>query len=451
MIRNFIQLLKNLPNLLAPLAFLILGGDLRADNLTLPDEARLTGTVRSVHENGVVEMTSTLSPNLLQLEPGAVTKIEFSDPGLPLKLPETMIELTNGDMLPVTIENLVDDQLNVISPAAGPLHIPRTLIKSMQLGPQPRKYIYKGPRNLEEWKYDGESSKNWRFSDESLITNGPAVASKLFQLPLNFTFKFTLKWHGIPNYKIYFLDPLTSTLEPIDRYCIYFDAESIGIQREANNSVKTVIFLNRTPELLSPNDLKVEIRVDRKNSRISLSLDGEPEGVGIDPEPTPPRGNGVRLVSSSPVGTAVEIRKIEMTELDNIGQPRPENSGDLTVDRLISCDADRWSGHLTGIRKSSEGNIFLFKSDFQPEPLELLECDLASLFFARPESPTLPPTPPLFTLRLRGQGRLSMTSCIFSEAGITAIHPLLGSLKISRATVSAIERVSPHPQAEGQK
>jgi hypothetical protein len=451
MIRDFTYLLKESPGPLALLALLTLVSGLHADNLTLLDEARLSGTVRSVRENGVVEIASVLSPALLQLEPGAVTKIEFSDPGAPLAQPETMIELTNGDLLPVSIESFVGDKLNVISPAIGPLCISRTLIKSVELSPHPHRQIYVGPRNLEEWQSSGDSSKSWRFTNESLITNGPAVASKPFKLPLSFTFKFTLKWQGMPNYRIYFADPLISDEVPVDRYCIYFDGETVGIQREANNSVKTVIFLNRTPESISPNDVKVEIRVDRKNSRLSLYLDGEPEGVGIDPVSPPPRGNGIRLVSHSSAGTAVEICKIEMTEFDNTGLPRSENRGDLTVDSLISRDADRWSGRLTGIRKSPEGNVFLFKSDFQPEPLELLECDLTTLFFAQSESPSPPLDSPLFTLQLRGQGHLSVASCIFSEAGISATHPLLGSLKISRGTVSTMERVSPHPQAEDQE
>ena len=53
-------------------------GPLCADELTLDGGARLTGTVRSINEAGVVELASELSPEPVLLKRGTVEKVEFS-------------------------------------------------------------------------------------------------------------------------------------------------------------------------------------------------------------------------------------------------------------------------------------------------------------------------------------------------------------------------------------
>lgn len=290
--------------------------------------------------------------------------------------------------------------------------------------------------------------QNWRFSNNSLVASAPAVTSKNFEAPLNFTFKFTLKWKGVLNFKLYFADDLTSDKGPHDRYCLNFNSSNITVERESTvgDPAHTMLAISRTPEQLSANEMKVEIRVNRKKSRLELFFNGESEGVCIDKASALPEGNGVRLVTDAGAGTTIEVRNIEMIELDNTASPRPKNQGDLTLDSLLSCDADRWTGRLTEVRKGSEGNIYFLKSDFQPEPLEILECDLATVFFARSDKPSLPATPPPYILTLRGGGHFGAASCMISTAYITAEHPLLGSLKINRTAVASMERVMPESQ-----
>src|SRR6478609_5879935 len=83
-------------------------GVLRADNLTLSGDARLTGTVRSINDAGVIELSSPLSPEPVLLKSGAVAKVEFSAPEAEQNPPGTLVELVNGDVLPATTESLDD-------------------------------------------------------------------------------------------------------------------------------------------------------------------------------------------------------------------------------------------------------------------------------------------------------------------------------------------------------
>lgn len=425
-----------------------------ADKITLAAEARLTGTVRSINEDGIVELATPLSPDPVLFLPGAVKKVEFSTPESLPKLPGTLVELTNGDLLPATVESLDGDHLKITTENAGPLTIPRAAIQSLQLGVHKRKSIYSGPQNGDEWSKGIEESKQWEFSNGALIADGPAVAARTFKIPEQFIFKFTLKWKANPNIQIYFADPLLPKAEATDRYYMQFNGAGMEIKRESGTGKRfqTVILLTRTPDQYPNNQVHVEIRVDRKASRIHLLLNGEPEGAGVDPIAKAPVGNGVSFLNSGSSGNSQEIRDIEILELDNVrARHRAEDRGDTKIDSLISRDEDRWSGRLISISKGAEGAVYSFKSDFQDQPLELTEADVSTIFFAQPEKKPLPQSDHSFALRLNGEGSLRVSSCAFSPEKVTAQHPLLGLLKIDRAGVVAMEWLDSKPEGKSEE
>lgn len=433
---------------------LFLTGMAHADKLTLTGDARLTGTVRSIHESGVVELASELSPEPILLKADSVARVEFSAPESPPTPPATLIELTNGDLLPITLESLDDQKLDVLTQDAGRLTIPRTALKSMQLGVRKQKTVYTGPKNEAEWSRDTDESKAWQFSNGALVANGPAFGAADLGIPSQFILKFSMKWQANPNFRIYFADPLKPKAEAVDRYYLQFNGAGLEIKREAakGKRFQTVILLARTPDQFANNEMDVEIRVDRKASRLHLLLNGEPEGAGVDPVSQPPDGGGVAFVNSAAPELSQEIREIRILELDDVRtRHRSEDRGDTKTDSLISRDEDRWSGRLVRIRKGPDGAVFSFKSDFQQEPLELSETDVSTIFFAQPDDQAAPASDHTFALRLSGEGSLRVSSCAFSPEHVTARHPLLGSLKINRAGVVAMERLDPKPEVKAEE
>ncbi|GAA5121476.1 hypothetical protein JIN84_00780 [Luteolibacter yonseiensis] len=427
---------------------LFAGPPANADELTLAGDARLTGDVRSIDGNGVVELVSPLSPDPLKLVPGAVSEVRFSASGTAGSPPGAIVELANGDLLPGTISGLDDKNLSVTTPYSGEVTIPRAVVNSLQFGVRTRRVIYSGPKNLGEWNHDGGGAENWTFSKKSLSANGPARASKNFETPRQFILKFSLEWQRNPNFLIYFADPLEPGSDAVDRYHFQFNGAGMEIKRHSTKGPKTrtVMQLPRTPDKYEANQLEVEIRVDRNASRIQLFLNGEPEGSGVDVMPEPPSGGGVTLANASPNGSPVQVRNIEIAEFDNTRvRHRAEDRGDTRNDSLISRDDDRWGGHLIGIQKRPEGSVFSFKSDFQDEALELLESEVSTLFFAKAGDAPVEQAKPAFVLRLRDEGSLRLSSCVFADDGVTAEHPLLGTLKIGRQGVAAIERAVAEP------
>jgi hypothetical protein len=413
-----------------------------ADNLSLATDARLTGTVRSINEAGVIELSTILSPDPVLLKSGSVSKVEFSASERRPAYPGMIVELANGDLLPVAVESLDEKNLNITTLDAGQLSVPRTLVKTLQIGVHQKKVIYSGPLSLEEWMQDGSENTQWKFSNKTLISNGPGSISRNIETPRQFILKFTLKWQANPRFRIYFADPLAAKGTAVDRYFLQYNSAGLEIKRESVKGQRFPTVINlpaRTPDQFPNNQIEVEIRVDRKASRIHLFINGEPEAAGVDPVGSAPVGNGITLISSASAGEVQEIRNLEILELDNAGaRHRSEDRGNLKNDSLISRDEDRWSGHLTSIRKGAEGAVFSFKSDFQADPLELAEADVSTVFFANPQ-PSAPPPAKFFTLRLSGGGSLRVSSCTFMDSSITASHPLLGVLKINRDGVLAID------------
>ncbi len=425
-------------------------GHAAADDLTLAGgDARLSGTVRSISAEGVVELASELSPEPLLLKSGSVEKIEFSNKASAGEPPSTLVELTNGDFLPANIESLNAEKLAVVSPEAGRLEIPRDRVKSLQLGIQRRKVIYQGPRGLEEWSDGGGEMKNWAFENEGLVSRGLSVASKTLPLSRQFTMRFTLVWQqGVaPNFRIFFADPLLAKGEPCNRYFLQFGGAGMEIKRESAKGKRynTIAILNRSADQFPDHRVQVTIMVNRDTARLKLLLNGETEGEFADPIAEVPVGAGITLECNTPNNGVQEIREIEILEYDDSRKRhQTEERGDLANDSLISREDDRWTGRLLEIRNTKDGARFVFKTDFQDKAVEIPAADVSTVFLSGATSKTADDKRLPFVLRLPGEGSLGVSSCEFTGESASAVHPLLGPLTFRRGGILSIER-SPKP------
>jgi hypothetical protein len=434
--------------MLRPLALccLVLPAAARADEVTLDGgKDRLSGAVRSIDESGVIALESPLAAEPLRLKSSAVEKIRFSTTAAAAQNPTALVELTNGDLLPADIEAMDEEKLTVVSPQAGRLEIPRAALKSMQLGVSSEQMIYQGPRSLEEWTTPGGEIKNWTFNQNALVANGQAQAAMRLELPQQFTLRFTLVWQPRqqPNFQVFFADPLMEKGVASDRYYLQFGGAGLEVKREAAEGKRyhTILLLNRTPDQFPANRLGVELRVDRKSSRLQLFLNGEPEGAFADPIAAPPAGSGIAFTSNAAAGISQEIREIEVRELDaDRHKHRTEERGDPEHDSLISRDDDRWTGRLLDIRETPAGRVLRFQGKFQQEPLEIAASEVSTVFFAAAKPAEQAAAKPGFILRLHGGGALRLASSRFEDGIVSASHPLLGELKLRREGLASIER-----------
>lgn len=414
------------------------------DQIALIGDARLSGTVKSINAEGVVELESPLSPEPVLLRGEAVRKVTFSDEDGTFKVPPSRLELNNGDVFPVEVESLDGEKIRVVSPVAGNLEVPRSALKSLMLGIHPNRVIYSGPRTQNDLKPEGTQAENWSFDEGVLTVQGGGRASKRLEPVKQFIVRFTLEWHNNPSFQFFFADPLSPTHQVTDRYYFQFNGSGMELRRESSNAGKrqtSFATLNRRPEQFDNSRVKVEIRVDRTEGVLYLFLNDEAEGRFKDPVGNPPEGGGISFVSSAGNDSEISISGVEVLEWDPQGDRfRTEDRGDPRTDSMIERRGDRFSGRLIEIKNVESERIFVFKSDFQDEPIELPESEVSTVFFKEPEQEAAQQFHP-FALRLKSEGVVRVSSCSFPGEKIEAVHPLLGPLVFARDGVTALERI----------
>ena len=191
----------------------------------------------------------------LLLKDGIGRKNRIQRRGAPPEPPSALIELTNGDLLPATIESLDEQNLTVISPEAGTSGNPAGPPDVAQFGIQRRKVIYRDRRASTNGPDSGENARTGLQQRSSSPTDRPLPSRKL-SLPRQFILRFTLIWEEetVPNFQIYFADPLTAKGEPCDRYYLQFGGAGLGNQTRGDqgNTLQHHRFNSTAPRINIP-------------------------------------------------------------------------------------------------------------------------------------------------------------------------------------------------------
>lgn len=421
-----------------------------AAEVSLPDDGKLSGEVTSMDADGTIELVSPFSAKPMKIRGDKAIRVDFGAVKTGSHVSDQKVELSNGDVLPVRVNVLANDLLSVESEDLGQISIPREILSSIQLGIFPKRVIYSGPTDFTGWIREKEGSQNWTIDGDQFVAEGLGMISKDVGLPEKFIIKFSFAWNNYPNFQFRFADPQDGLKESADRYIFQIVGSGLGIFRESTGGKANVpiVFLNRTSERQRENQMDIEIRMDRSRGKIQLLIDGEMEGGFTDPIPGIPSGTGISLVSKAPRESSQRVGKIEILEWDDRGdRHRSEERGDGKSDSLIGRNGERLGGMLTGIRKDGETSVYLFKSDFQKDIMELPEEEVSTLFLSGQSEPEQKDVSGGYVLSLRGGGEISVSSCAFGDGKVRVVHPLLGSLEIDRAGITSLER-RPVPKAK---
>ena len=417
-----------------------------ADDLFLEGAERLSGSVRAISESGSVLLDTPLSPDLVPLKGDSVRKVVFSEPAEKPGAASCGVTLSNGDVLPGDIELIDEQNLTLNSNVAGHFVIPRERIYSLQFGVHKSNTLYAGPDGLEGWSREPATAEHWTFDNDAFQVQGTGRIGRDFELPPQFIVRFKLSWDTNPNIKFYFAAAPGGGERAQDCYYLQFAAAGIEIKRESSSGRRwtTIANLNRLPKQYPGKHLTIEIRVDRPGRTLQLFLNDEPEGPFKDPMAKPPVAGGIVFESMLEEGAKAGISDIEVLDWNLKGERRrAEDRGDVTTDVLIGSKSVRFSGKFLAAKKGPDGMLYVFKSAFQEEALEVPESELATLFFVGKKDTAADVTKYPFILQLSSGGTLHVSACAFSAEQVEGTHPLLGRLTLRRAGVSAFERVSP--------
>lgn len=413
---------------------------LLADELSLAGDAKLSGTVRSISEEGLVELSTPLSPETIFLKGASVSNVVFSSSDRNSGVTSSRVVLTNGDVIPAVVRSLDGATLSVESADAGKLEIRRDALSALQFGLGENRVIQSGIESVPDWSGE-EILDEWKLDGQTLVMGGPGLVSRKLDLPPRFTIHFQIHWNTAPAFQLTFADPLKEEDENSDRYAFLFNSTGIELRRYTLDGKAPVIlgFLKRSLSQYPDKSLKVELRVDRIQRMLFLYLNGEPEGRFLDVVGPSPLEGGISIGNTSMEGAELELSQFKVTEWNpSHDRYRTTERGDKNTDALITRQGERWNGRLVAIDSRATGAVFVFKSDSRPESLELLEGEVSTIFL-RDTNPSDKRQVYPFSLQLQGKGILNVASCAFDEMNAKVVHPLLGSLTIPRQRIASLK------------
>ena len=405
-----------------------------ADEVTLAGDSRLAGSVSAIAENGNITLESPLSPEPLALRGEAVRNITFSKRAESTVRGDTLLTLANGDVLPCEIRSLDADHLMLATSFAGDLSVPREMLSRLTLGAISNRTIYEGPTTLEGW-----GAEHWLYQENTFASQTSGRLARTFDLPTQFILRFHLAWKNNPSLQIAFAE--VSAEPKSDRYIFQFTNGGIEIKRQngAEQKMLSLTTISRPPDQFPESEMEVEIRVDRKEAKLQLWIDGQLEARMDDPVGHPPAGGGIAFRSNTGGEGTHRISKIQLLAWDVEGdRHRTEERGDPKTDALIDSEGGRYSGHLESIATHAGTPVLRFKSPLLDKPMEIPATEVSTVFFAATK-PMEVSKPPL-VLKVHGGGELHVESCRFAGDRISARHPLLGELALNRAALVAVER-----------
>jgi hypothetical protein len=414
-----------------------------AADVSLKGDAKLSGDITAIAADGTVTLLSPISENALILSADQVERIAFGNAAKSPGLPEQRIELSNGDILPVKVTSMEGGLFKVESPVLGSLAIPRDAVSSLQLGIVPKKVIYGGQKGIDGWTRDERGAQVWNYENGRFLASGQGALARDVDLPGKFILKFTFGWQNNPNFQFGFAHPPLSRGARQDKYVAEFSGSGFGVFREATNRIRTPIILQaRSPEQVAKRSMDVEIRVDRTRGLLELRIDGELVGRYTDPLEPIPAGTWVSIISNAAGESGQYLRDLMILDWDDRGdRHRSEERGDGKDDSLIGRYGERFGGKLESIRANGASTVYVFKSDFQKEPLELPEEEVSTLFLGGQGKSSKSATTGGLILGLRGQGSMRVSSCVLEGDSVKVEHPLLGSLEFGREGISSLERI----------
>lgn len=423
-----------------------------AAEVSLPGGGKLTGDLAGMDKDGTISLISPFSGKPLQIRKDMALRVDFGSAGdVSEFVCDQRVELTNGDVLPVSVASLTDGVFQAESADFGALPIPRNLVSSIQLGLYPKRVIFSGPTDFNGWKRDEEGTRNWTIDGNEFVSQGQGSLSRDVGLTEKFILKFSLSWSNYPNFQFRFADSKPKENGRSDGYYVQMIGAGLGLFRDSpdQNGNIPIALLNRGTDGMRNNNMQIELRVDRSRSRIHLYVDGALEGRYTDPVPGgAPAGTSISLINRAPRENNQKVGNISIMEWDDRGdRHRSEERGDGKSDSLIGRNGERLGGKLSGVRKEGETTVYLFKSDFQRDVLEFPEKEVSTVFLGAVPTVSDDSDDKGYLLKLRGGGKMRVESCVFGEGKISVLHPLLGELEIARAGIVSIQR-GKAPKAE---
>lgn len=414
-----------------------------ADHLTLQDDDKLTGTIKSIQADGSITLSYPNARNEVTLSPGSLKNIEFDNDTAKASEHTERVHLSNGDQLPCRLIELNDTDVTFETWYAGQFKIPRTSVKRIDFDNKLESLIFSGPANKAQW----DSLDNWTFAGDSLNVTGAGTAAKKCDLPSNFALKYRLNWTGTtPKFRLHFGGTSDTTTAPQDRYYLAFNSAGIQLVRvtpRQSPSLGEYEFPYRIRDLKS-RSLSFELRVDRKNKQVVLYIDNEKVKTFTDTMVTVPMGDVIVFESNMAEGSTLSLSNVKVIDWSGLAIDG-ESIGDeinSDCDTLFHDGADRTSGITKRIVRNGEKLTIQMTSPHSANKVWEVPAEHANSLHLFAAEASDKKTTSHYRGQLNGGGVISLNSLQLEDGTIATTHPILGKYQLKPFALKTLSTIN---------
>lgn len=415
-----------------------------ADEISLGAEGKVSGKILRFHSAQQLLLESPIASQPLEILAEKLQSLSLSPTATP---PENTspqwLELSNGDQLPISIQQLDTTTLDFLTPWNTLLKVPRRKIRAIHFDAADAKVFYQGPTN------DWELSKAWKIENNALTSLAWGPAHRSFDsIPDRYVIDFDVAWtSGNAGFKFVFASDHVDGNAPSDAYFLQFNSAGLELKRQTQQQHRQYIslasFNDLTPDHFEQSRMSLTLRVDRSNRLLQLAIDGKNlRRTIIDPKETGPipTGKVFSFQSTSGPEDQIRIQNIRISSWPSAtAEARQEKRPDSPLDVLFDIDSNRISGTLHTIQPGKELTV-VFESPHDPKPQPIPAHKIAVIHLSN-EATQAPKQG--YRMELLHRGMLHASDFTLEKDLLQLQHPLLGKLSIPRSHIRKIEKLAP--------
>ncbi len=418
----------------------------QADIVELSNGDLLTGNVESL-DKALVTLVSPLASTPLEIRADAIRKITFPDASESTPDHTERLTLTNNDVIPCKVLSMNDKELHVSTWYAGKFSIPRNNIQFLQFGLSEEKTIYTGTDDPAQWT---TRKGRWSRTSTGYTCSGNSTLARKLNLSENVRFNFDLSWKENPNFVFRFCAESDEATTKQDTYEFVFNSAGMQIRRYQNSEQPAAPLANISikPHSIPGRKLNIDLRVNRSEGLLTLTIDNQVIGTWPDPFTTS-KGNHIILNNraSSTSSTSCIINNLRVSTMTDGALPRHrEKNLTSKADVLIDSEGETMSGNIISINIDSDSEradkrTIVFNVKNSTAPLLVPDRRMSTLIFGEPEN--MPEFPlPTLTAMLKNNGAIQLTQPKLKQGKISCQHPILGPCLIDINALTHIQHSS---------
>ena len=441
---------NHITKLLTPLVIIPLGLVLlsaaQGDTLETDHGDTISGTVESL-EHGTLVFKSPMSPQALQIKASSLNHLTFSHTNKQSPTHTETLTLINGDTLPCNVTSLDKEQLSVTTRYAGSLNVDRSKIRSLRFGIMSEEILFVGNEPPETWTH---MEGNWSMTGDQSYEGKGHLAQQL-TLPDKVRYQYDLSWQTTPNFAFRFFSENNSAASKQNTYELIFNSEGMEIRRYPDNTNSALRIASLSTADIQQGQkqkksINIDLRADKSEGLISLYLDSTFIGTWHDPV-GPTNGNYTIFHNRSDQKTNCVISNIAITSRIGSIDSRfyDKDATRAKTDILTDNQGDNISGNLIEIQSDDANKrVVVLQTKHSQDLFRVPEHRVSTLLFAKEENQAHS-VEFSHILHLNNGAKLQINQPRISGEQLTAIHPILGPINVSRTSIKSLSKGSKEP------